>query len=110
MTGHERVLKVINREIPDRIPAGFYAMPCVQDRLMSHFQVNRYKDLLESLNADILDMRGVVDPVWRGPFPRNRIDKGVVSSYLGWRTIEVDTEYGKNRRASGRDARECYRS
>jgi len=95
MTSKERVLTAIAGQAPDRIPADFSANRATLQRLMSEFGASDYADLLAKLNVDIVDLRGVVDPVYRGPVPQttSRPD-GVVENYWGMRTKTMETATG----------------
>ena len=100
MTSKERVLAAISRQAPDRIPVDFSANPATLRRLMSDFGASDYADLLAKLNVDIVDLRGVVDPIYCGPVPKtaSRSD-GVVENYWGMRTRTMETATGPE---------ECY--
>jgi len=100
MTSKERVLTAISRQAPDRIPVDFSANPATLRRLMSDFGAGDYADLLAKLNVDIVDLRGVVDPVYCGPVPETvSRPGGVVENYWGMRTMTMATATGPE---------ECY--
>jgi len=100
MTSKERVLTAISRQAPDRIPVDFSANPATLRRLMSDFGAGDYADLLAKLNVDIVDLRGVVDPVYCGPVPETVSRPGdVVENYWGMRTMTMATATGPE---------ECY--
>lgn len=63
----ERVLAAANREMPDRVPMDFQANPWVLDRLRRDLGASTHRELLDRLGVDILDLRGLVDPTYRGP-------------------------------------------
>lgn len=95
MNGKERVYAAIARNAPDRTPCGFHATPAVLERLYAHFATEDYAALLAALGADIVDIRGVVDPHWQGPFPKKSdLGGGVTQNYLGWQMKTVETEFG----------------
>ena len=100
MTSKERVLTAISRQAPDRIPVDFSANTATLQRLMSDFGARDYADLLTKLNVDIVDLRGVVDPVYRGPVPwTTSRPGGVTENYWGMRTKTMETATGPE---------ECY--
>lgn len=95
MNSKERILKTINLEIPDRIPCDFHATPIVQERLYRHLNINSYKQLMEELGVDIIDIRGIIDPQWEGPVPKvAKLPGDVTQNYLGWQMKAVETEFG----------------
>jgi uroporphyrinogen decarboxylase len=100
MTSKERVLAAAAGQTPDRIPVDFSANPATLRRLMSESNASDYADLLSGLNVDIVDLRGVVDPVYCGPGPQtvSRPD-GVVENLWGMRTKTMETATGPE---------ECY--
>jgi len=80
---------------PDRVPMDFPANPWVLERLHRDLGAASHKDLLLRLGADIVDLRGVVDPVYRGPVPYEReLGDGVRENYWGWRQKVVRTATG----------------
>lgn len=95
MTSKERVLAAIDMKPVDRQPRDFHACNVVLDRLYEHFGVNTYKELLQCLHGDIVDIRGVVDPDWVAPFPKQftRPD-GSIQNYLGFVMKEQETIFG----------------
>jgi uroporphyrinogen decarboxylase len=95
MTSKERVLAAVALETPDRIPLGFSANTATLQRLMSEFGASDHAELLTKLNVDIVDLRGVVDPVYCGPVPKttSRPD-GVVENYWGIRKKLMQTATG----------------
>ena len=50
----------------------FNANPATMKRLIEDFGMFSLKELLLQLNVDIVDIRGVVDPVYCGPISRFR--------------------------------------
>jgi len=100
MNSKERVLTAISRQAPDRVPVDFSANPATLRRLMAEFCASDYADLLGKLNVDIVDLRGVVDPVYCGPVPwTTSLPGGVVENYWGMRTKTMETATGSE---------ECY--
>ena len=95
MDSKTRVLSAINLEMPDRVPCDFHATPAIQDRLYEHFGVDSYKKLMEKLGVDMIDIRGIIDPLWKGPVPEvTELPDGVKQNYLGWQMKTVETEFG----------------
>lgn len=70
MDSKTRVLTAINLEIPDRVPYGFHATPIVQSKLYEYLGIESYRQLMEKLEVDIIDIRGIIDPLWRDPVPK----------------------------------------
>ncbi|MCF7854135.1 MAG: hypothetical protein K9N51_04995 [Candidatus Pacebacteria bacterium] len=95
MTSRERVLTVVHREQADRVPVDFAANPATLERLLSNLGCATHYQLLQRLRADIVDLRGVVDPVWRGPKPCNHVfPDGTKENFWGWRTKVMETATG----------------
>ncbi len=91
----ERVLTTINHVKPDRIPLDFSANPATLARLNRDLGTSTHRDLLERLHVDIVDLRGVVDPIYCGPIPKERmLSNGVTENYWGWRTKDMQTSTG----------------
>lgn len=91
----ERVLTAINRQQPDRVPVDFSANPATLERLCRDLKCDSHRQLLDRLNADIVDLRGVVDPVYCGPVPYQRqLPEGVTENFWGWRTKVMATATG----------------
>ena len=96
MDSKTRVLTAINLEKPDRVPCDFHATPVVQSRLYEYFGIDSYRQLMERLGVDIIDIRGIIDPLWKGPVPQIvELPGGVKQNYLGWQMKAVDTEFGR---------------
>ena len=95
MTSKERVLTAIAGQRPDRIPLDFSATPATMKRLMRDFGASDHAHLLAKLGADIVELRGVVDPTYCGPVPQSvtRPD-GVVESFWGMRMVTMETASG----------------
>lgn len=95
MTSKERVLTAVARQQPDRMPLDFGANNFVLKRLHDELGTTTHKELLEHLHVDIVDLRGVVDPYYCGPQPKERLlPGGVKENYWGWRTQIVETAMG----------------
>jgi uroporphyrinogen decarboxylase len=78
----------------------FSANPATLQRLMRDLGAGTHRELLDRLHVDVVDLRGVVDPVYCGPIPKERLrEDGVKENYLGWRTRAVETATGPE---------ECY--
>jgi uroporphyrinogen decarboxylase len=100
MTSKERVLAAISGQTPDRIPVDFSANRATLQRLMSEYGASDHADLLGKLNVDIVDLRGVVDPVYCGPAGQNAsLPGGIVENFWGMRTKTMETATGPE---------ECY--
>lgn len=96
MTSRDRVLAVIHLSEADRTPVDFSANPVVLQRLCRERNCKTYRQLLECLEVDILDLRGVVDPYYIGPIPEKRpLPGGVTENYWGWRTKVMPTATGE---------------
>ena len=72
MTSRERVLTAAALSRPDRVPMDFNANPATMRRLMKDLNASSLRELLLQLHVDIVDIRGVVDPVYCGPIPQDR--------------------------------------
>ncbi len=95
MNSKQRVLEAVALRRPDRIPVDFNANPGTLARLMSDLQVATHRELLDRLHVDIVDLRGVVDPIYRGPVPKEQnLGDGVKENWLGWRTRRMETATG----------------
>ncbi len=95
MNSKQRVLEAIARRRPDRIPVDFNANPGTLARLKSDLRIATHRHLLDRLHVDIVDLRGVVDPIYRGPVPKEQdLGDGVQENWLGWRTRRMETATG----------------
>jgi len=95
VTSKERVLAAINLQEPDRVPMDFSANKATLARLLKDFDCSDLFTLIKTLGADIVDLRGVVDPVYKGPVPEKRaLADGVSQNYWGWRTKIEQTATG----------------
>jgi len=90
MTSKERVLAAIAGETPDRVPVDFSANPATLQRLMRDFLVESHADLLQALHVDVVDLRGMVDPVYRGPVPEKTVHTdGVTENSWGMKMNRI---------------------
>ena len=95
MNHKERVLRAVAREIPDRVPVDFSANPATLERLMRDLGVVTHRELLDRLHVDIVDLRGVVDPTYRGPVPLQTVrPDGVKENLWGMRSRVMETATG----------------
>lgn len=95
MNSKQRVLTAANRSQPDRTPMDFLPNPWVMRRLHRDLGTTTHRQLLERLGCDVVDLRGVVDPVFRGPLPPSReLSGGVRENYWGWRQKVVQSATG----------------
>jgi uroporphyrinogen decarboxylase len=96
----ERVLTTINLAQPDRVPCDFSANRFVLAALRQHLGIDSHRALLEYLGADIVDLRGVIDPPCIGPKPAvRRLSDTVSENFWGMRTQVMQTATGPE---------ECY--
>lgn len=95
MNSRERVLTAIARGQPDRVPVDFGANAGTLARLKADLGCTSHRALLERLGVDIVDLRGVVDPIYCGQIPKERaLADGVTENYWGWRTRVMQTLTG----------------
>lgn len=95
MNSRERVLTAANLGEPDRVPLDILPNPFVEERLHRDLGTASHKELLTRLNVDVVDLRGVVDPIYRGPVPFSRdVGDGVRENIWGWRQKRVQTATG----------------
>jgi uroporphyrinogen decarboxylase len=95
MTPRDRVLTTLAHEEPDRIPLDFSANAGTLERLMRDLRATTYRELLDRLHVDIVDLRGVVDPVYVGPRPKETLlPDGTKENFWGWRTRRMETATG----------------
>lgn len=99
MTPRERVLAAIDLGHPDRVPLDFSANPATLRRLIRDLGVADHRALLDKLHVDCVDIRGLVDPAYRGPVPQERLRPDGVKEHLwGWRTRTMPTATRRERR------------
>jgi hypothetical protein len=78
----QRVLVAACLAEPDRVPIDLLPNRWVEERLHRDLGTRTHRELLERLHCDIVDLRGVVDPVYRGPVPFLReLGDGVRENY-----------------------------
>ena len=95
MTSRERVLAAIDLDQPDRVPLDFSANAATLARLHRDLGTSTHRELLQRLYVDIVDLRGIVDPIYRGPIPQSKtLPGGVKENYWGWRTKVMHTAMG----------------
>jgi len=95
MTSKERVLTAIHLAQPDRVPIDLLPNRWVEERLHCDLGTHTHRELLERLCCDVVDLRGVADPVYRGPVPFSRdLGDGVRENIWGWRQKTVPTATG----------------
>jgi len=100
MNSKQRVLAAVARRQPDRVPLDFSANPPTLRRLMRDLGAASHRELLDRLHVDVVDLRGVVDPVYAGPVPLEHVREDGVKEHLwGWRTRTMQTATGPE---------ECY--
>lgn len=63
LTSKQRVQKVFNLEVPDRVPINYSGNPDITRRMMEHFNTKNYHDFIYALGVDI---RGI-GPEYKGP-------------------------------------------
>jgi uroporphyrinogen decarboxylase len=98
MTSRERILSAINHAVPDRTPCDYHGMAACNNALFTHFNLapGDYPALMDRLGYDMIDIRGVVDPVWHGPFPQIReLGGGEFQTWLGFRMRRMQTSFGE---------------
>jgi uroporphyrinogen decarboxylase len=95
MNSRDRVLTAVNRQKPDRLPMDFSANSWALEKIKKNFGLDDHKSVLKYFNADIVDMRDVEQPAYKGPVPlKKEIKDGVFQNYWGWRTSIKDTTTG----------------
>jgi len=95
MRSKDRVLCTVSLQEPDRVPVGFSSNPWTLLRLKAALGVTDHADLLDALGVDIVDLRGVVDPVYCGPVPWTRTRSGGITENIwGMRTRICQTATG----------------
>jgi uroporphyrinogen decarboxylase len=95
MTSKERVLTAAQLGQPDRTPIDLLPNPWVEERLHRDLGTKTHRELLEQLHCDVVDLRGVVDPVYCGPVPKSRErGDGVRENFWGWRQKLMHTATG----------------
>jgi len=91
MNSKERKLCAVDLQLLDRAPMDFSANEATLKRLYSDFKVTDHMELLKYLKVDILDMRGVIDPIYKGPIAKHKVlDDGTKQNYWGMKTKTMD--------------------
>ena len=87
---------------PDRVPIDLLPNRWVEERLHRDLGTATHRELLVRLHCDIVDLRGVVEPVYRGPVPYVRdLGDGVHENFWGWRQRVVQTASGPEEQFAG---------
>jgi len=95
MTSKERVMTAVALSRPDRVPMDFNANPATMKRLMEDLGASSLRELLLKLHVDIVDIRGVVDPAYCGPPPKDgNLGGGAIEDYWGMRRKVMQTATG----------------
>lgn len=95
MNSRERVLATLARERTDRPPVDIHGSDFAFARIATDLGANSRRELLLALGSDIVDIRGTVDPVYRGPVPFSReIEPGLKESFWGWRQRRTEAACG----------------
>jgi uroporphyrinogen decarboxylase len=95
VTSKQRVLAAVNLAEADRVPMDFHGNAWVLRRLHQELGTSNHRELLLRLRSDIVDLRGVVDPAYRGPVPALRqLGDGVRENFWGWRQKVMQTATG----------------
>ncbi len=88
-------MTAVHRAEPDRVPIDLLPNRWVEERLHRDLGTRTHRELLERLHCDVVDLRGVVDPVYRGAVPFSRaIGDGVHENFWGWRQRVVQSATG----------------
>lgn len=83
-------MTAVHRGVPDRVPIDLHGESWVLDRLRDELGTPTHRELLEHLHCDVVDLRYLVDPTYRGPVPFSRdLPGGVRESFWGWRVKRV---------------------
>jgi len=91
----ERVMTAVRLGVPDRVPIDLHGNPWVLERLRGDLGTPTHRELLRALHCDVVDLRGTVDPVYRGPVPFSRtLPDGARESFWGWRQRTVEAACG----------------
>lgn len=95
MNSKERVQAAINLKEPDRTPMDFSANKGTLDKLFVKLEVSSYKQILDLLKIDILDIRGVVEPEYEGPVPKEaELSDGIKMNFWGMKKKTMETATG----------------
>jgi uroporphyrinogen decarboxylase len=95
LNSKERVLTAVALAEPDRVPLDLLPNKWVGERLHRDLGTRTHRELLERLHVDVVDLRGVVDPTYRGPVPLSRdLGDGVRENVWGWRQKVIESATG----------------
>lgn len=95
MTSRERVMTAVSLGQPDRVPVDFGANVGTLARVKADLGCTGHRALLERLGVDIVDLRDVAAPPYRGPVPKETVRAdGVKENFWGWRTRVMPTPTG----------------
>jgi uroporphyrinogen decarboxylase len=73
----------------------FHGNRWVLERLHRDLGTATHAELLKRIRSDVVDIRGIVDPAYRGPVPYSRESAdGVRESFWGWRQRTVEAACG----------------
>jgi len=89
MTSRERAFTAIDRQKPDRTPADYKAEPDVNERMMAHFGLTEYENLLQKLQVDVRRL----NPRQIARFNRDLGD-GIFEDYWGIRSTHLKASHG----------------
>jgi len=82
MNSKERVFCTIELEKADRVPMDFAANEGTLNNIYRHLKVNSYKEILKTFHVDVLNIGGIIDPIYQGPVPKERaIGNGVKQDF-----------------------------
>jgi uroporphyrinogen decarboxylase len=95
MNSKERILATISGSACDKVPCSYYATDTVTQNLMKHLNAGNLHQLIDMLHIDMFNIRGFIDPAWKGPFPKEKnIGDGITQNHFGWRMKRVKTDLG----------------
>lgn len=95
MNSKERVKAAINLKKPDRIPMDFSANKGTLGKLYEKLEVNSYKEVLDLFKIDIIDIRGVVEPEYEGPVPKEvELSDNIKKNFWGMKKKTMETATG----------------
>ena len=70
MRAKQRVLAALDHRETDRVALDFAANPATMERLKRDLGASGHRQLLDRLHVDVVDLRGIVDPILPGANPR----------------------------------------
>ncbi len=94
MTSKERVRAAIMHKVPDKVPTNFECTGFVRDKLLKHYSLSSYEQLLQKFEIDIRQ----IGARYNGPaLGVSKVDgDDVFESPWGWKTRYHDTGFGVN--------------